>query len=40
MHGRRTQPSKLEKFWEFGLELGLDEEEEGEEGGVKSWWYV
>jgi len=37
MHGRRTQPSKLEKFWEFELELDGEEDEEEED---KSWWCV
>jgi hypothetical protein len=34
MHGRRTQPSRLEEFWE------LDGEEEDEEDEDKSWWCV
>ena len=36
MLGRRTQPSRLEEFWEVELELELDGE--GEED--KSWWCV
>ena len=31
MHGRRTQPSRLEEFWEVELELGLDAEGQEEE---------
>ena len=37
-HGRRTQPRRLEGFWEFELELELDGEEEEEDD--KSWWCV
>ena len=33
MHGRRTQPRRLEEVWEFELD-GEEEEED------KSWWCV
>ena len=36
MHGRRTQPSRLEEFWEVEFELEGEEEEEED----KSWWCV